>query len=186
MHTQRGAGLTLVATLAALAVVLTACAVEVKLAEGAASQVFHAVGESTGEIKVAASKVASRYHASESEVAAVASQADRYSGWTDPQSAADRMVNIAFAVKRNKAVSAGVDVACKWGLREIDTPAKFNDGVASATAGMLASDAKAFRDATAELAKRLRKIQDEGSPTNMAAAAWFCYGYAVVPVPERK
>lgn len=183
MRTQQRAGRTLAAILAAAPLALTACG-ELKLAEGAAAGVFHAVGENTGEIKVTASEVARRYHASESEVAVVASQADRYSGWTDPQSSVERMAAIALAVKRNKAVSAGVDVACKWGQGEITTPAQFQSALTSATTGMLASDAQAFRDASAELATRLKRIKSQGSPKDQAAAALFCWGYSVVPVPD--
>lgn len=181
MRTRR-AGLTLVTALAVAASVLTACG-GLKLADNAASQVFSTVGKNTGEIKVAASDVARKYHVPETEVAAVAGQVDSYSGWTAPQSSVNRMATIAIDAKNNKAISAGVDVACKWGLGEITTQQQFQTAVASATVGMLATDAIAFREATAELATRLKKIQTEGSSNDKVAGALFCYGYSVVPAP---
>ncbi|KQN95083.1 hypothetical protein [Arthrobacter sp. Leaf69] len=156
----------------------------IQLTRGAASKVFGSLGRETGEIKAATSVVpdlAARYGASADEVAAVAATADNYQGWRLPQQRIDRMVAAAENAKDNAAVSAGVDVACDWMAGDISTPDAFNESVAAAAAGMLQSDADAFRDATVDLADDLAEIKAEGSPADKAAAVWLCYAYGVVP-----
>lgn len=157
----------------------------VQLAKGAVSKVSSSLGRQTGEIKVASSEVsslASRYGASTDEVTAVAGQADTYQGWLIPQARVDRMAEAAKAVKNDKAVSAGVGVACDWMAGKITNPAQFQNSVTSAAIGMAYTDAVAFQEATTDLAEKLTTIKAQGSPEDKAAAALLCYAYQVVPV----
>jgi hypothetical protein len=188
MRKQPGARVAALTAVAAVVLGLTACTggereAVVQLAKSATSKVSSAVGRDTGEIKVAASDasdLASRFHTSAEEVTAVAGQADNYSGWLIPQASADRMAEIAKAAKKNKAVSAGVDIACAWAAGEIKSTEQFHSSVVDATVGMAYNDAYAFRAATEQLADRLTKMQTEGTSKDKAAAALFCYGYSVV------
>lgn len=190
MRQQPGSRFAVFSAVAVVALALTACTggereAAVQLAKSATSKVSSAVGHDTGEIKVSASdaaRLASRYHTSSEEVTAVAGQADNYSGWSLPQASADRMAEIAKAAKKNKAVSAGVDIACAWAAGEINSPDQFQSSVAGATAGMAYNDAYAFQTATQQRAERLTQMQADGTAQDKAAAALFCYGYAVVQV----
>lgn len=168
---------------------LTHCAGErlaiVQLAKGATSKVSGALGQETGEIKLASSDVsslASRYGASADDVTAVAGQADKYRGWSLPQETVDRMAEAAKTAKDDKAVSAGVGVACDWMMGNITTPAQFRNSVAKAGAAMTYTDLVAFREASSDLAEQLTTIKDQGSPKDKAAAALLCYVYQVIPV----
>jgi hypothetical protein len=166
MRKQPGARVAALTAVAAVVLGLTACTggereAVVQLATSATSKVSSAVGRDTGEIKVAASDasdLASRFHTSAEEVTAVAGQADNYSGWLIPQASADRMAEIAKAAKKNKAVSAGVDIACAWAAGEIKSTEQFHSSVVDATVGMAYNDAYAFRAATEQLADGLTKM----------------------------
>jgi hypothetical protein len=184
MRNRPGAILTLLASLAVIPVSLTACHGELKLAQGAASKALQSVGKNTGEITVAeseVSRIASKYLVSKEEVAAVAGQADRYRGWSVPQSQVDKMAQIARDAHDNDAVSGGVDVACDWMAGEITTPDQFRDSVVEAAQGMTDSELQAFWKATGELADKLKEMQEEGASEDKTAAALFCYTYSVVP-----
>ncbi|MBP1235308.1 hypothetical protein JOE40_000776 [Arthrobacter sp. PvP102] len=156
----------------------------VQLAKGAVSKVSSSLGRETAEIKVASSDVsslASWYGASAEEVTAVAGQADTYQGWSMPRARVDRMAEAAKAEKNDKAVSAGVGVACDSMAGKITSPAQFQNSVTSAI-GMTYTDAVAFQEATTDLAEKLATIKAQGSPEDKAAAALLCYAYPVVPV----
>jgi hypothetical protein len=184
MRKQPRAVLTLLTALAFVPLLLTACHGELKLAPGAASKVFQAVGRNTGEIEVAeseVSRIANQYLVSKEEVAAVAGQADSYRGWSATQSRVDKMAQIAKAAKDNKAVSAGVDVACDWMAGEIAAQDQFWDSVVEAAEGMTDTELGAFWKATGELADQLTEMQEEGTAKDKAAAALFCYAYSVAP-----
>ncbi|QDY91126.1 hypothetical protein E7Y32_13605 [Arthrobacter sp. UKPF54-2] len=157
----------------------------VQLTRGAASKVLRSLGRDAGEIQAASSELpglASRYGASAEEVTAVAGSADNYQGWRVPQGSIDRMVATARTVKNNKAVSAGVGVACDWMAGDVTSRAEFQQSVVNAAAGMTYDDARAFADATTDLAKKLGEIRASGTSQDKAAAAWLCYAYQVTPV----
>jgi hypothetical protein len=190
MRIQRDTRLALLTALTVALLGLIACnsgerEAFVQLAKSATSKVSGAVGRETGDIKVTSSEVsslASRYGASADDVTAVAGQADTYRGWWLPQESIDRMAEAAKAAKDNKAVSAGVGVACDWMTGNITNPDQFRDSVAKAAAGMADTDANAFRKATLDLTNELADIKTQGSPQDKAAAALLCYVYQVPAV----
>jgi hypothetical protein len=176
------------AALTACLLLLPACAEERQLAQAAAAKIFGSLGKQPGEIKLATSQVntvASKYGASAERVAAVAGNADTYQGWKDPQGIIDRMAAIALDAHDNKAVSAGVGVACDYMAGEIKDSGTFQKSVAAAAAGMTYSQAYAFRAATTDLANKLAKNKAAGSPDDKAAAAWVCYGYSIAPTRSK-
>jgi hypothetical protein len=186
LRRQPVARLTLLTTLIVLLLGLTACPggrqAFVQLAKSATSKVSGAVGREAGEIKINSSEVsslASQYGTSSDDVTAIASKADTYQGWSLPQESIDRMAEAAKAAKDNKAVSAGVGVACDWMTGNINSSDQFQSSLAKAAAGMTYSDWIAFREASTDLATQLKTIRAQGSPQDKVAAALLCYAYQV-------